>query len=286
MYHLRLHLKGGGGGRDALEGKGPQRQPQERLGRRLEEVAKAVGGGHCRSQMPLKPALGVREAGHRSGALQEGGFWVWVWVGTLAPYCTSVGRRASFVCSGGLSGSMRPDVHHCCLRDRQVKRMLCSVHPPPPLAVCHLLSHPLSTTQPAVRALGRDYRQLTGLRASVGWAQDAGARPTALLCWLPGLLPPRDSHWACRKGGGGPSPLPIPGGGGDWHAGPFLHPPLREQCSSQASLPLQGLATQEVLWDQHGMAASADHHHISTEDQQKRLGQTKNDFLPLDFQQN
>ena len=30
--------------RDALEGKGPQRQPQQRLGRRLEEVAKSVGG--------------------------------------------------------------------------------------------------------------------------------------------------------------------------------------------------------------------------------------------------
>ena len=46
----------GGVGRAALEGKGPQR----RLGRRLEEVAKAVGGGHCRLQMPLKLALGVR----------------------------------------------------------------------------------------------------------------------------------------------------------------------------------------------------------------------------------
>ena len=31
-------------GRDALEGKGPQR----RLDRRLEEVAKAVGCGYCR----------------------------------------------------------------------------------------------------------------------------------------------------------------------------------------------------------------------------------------------
>ena len=30
--------------RDALEGKGLQRRPQERLDRRLEEVAKAVGG--------------------------------------------------------------------------------------------------------------------------------------------------------------------------------------------------------------------------------------------------
>ena len=33
---------------DTLEGKEPQRWPQKRLGRRLEEVAKAVGGGYCR----------------------------------------------------------------------------------------------------------------------------------------------------------------------------------------------------------------------------------------------
>ena len=53
--------------RDALQGKGPQRRPQERLDRRLEEVAKAVGGGYCRLQLPLKLALAVREAvaGHR-----------------------------------------------------------------------------------------------------------------------------------------------------------------------------------------------------------------------------
>ena len=64
------------GARDASEGKGPQR----RLGRRLEEVAKAVGGGYCRLQMPLRLALGVREtvAGHRLGALEGGG-------GGLAP---------------------------------------------------------------------------------------------------------------------------------------------------------------------------------------------------------
>ena len=65
----------------------------------------------------------------RYGLGRGGGFGVWV--RTLAPYCTSAGRRALFECSGGLSGSMRPDVHHCCLRDKQVKRMLCSVHPPP-----------------------------------------------------------------------------------------------------------------------------------------------------------
>ena len=44
--------------RDALEG--PQKLPQKRLDRRLEEVAKAVAGSCCRLQMPLKLALGVR----------------------------------------------------------------------------------------------------------------------------------------------------------------------------------------------------------------------------------
>ena len=46
---------------DALEEKVPQR----RLGRRLEEVAEAVGGGYCRLRMPLRLAPGVRgtEAG-------------------------------------------------------------------------------------------------------------------------------------------------------------------------------------------------------------------------------
>ena len=48
--------------------------PQRRLGRRLEEVAKAVGGGYCRLQVPLKLALAVREtvAGHRLCALEGG----------------------------------------------------------------------------------------------------------------------------------------------------------------------------------------------------------------------
>ena len=59
-----------------MEGKGPQRRFQKRLGRRLEEVAKAVGGGYRRLQMPLKLALGVRGtvAGHRLGALEGGGY--------------------------------------------------------------------------------------------------------------------------------------------------------------------------------------------------------------------
>ena len=63
-----------GTGRGALEAKGPQRRPQKRLGR-LEEVAKAVRGGYCRLQMPLRPALAVlgTAAGHRLGALEGGG---------------------------------------------------------------------------------------------------------------------------------------------------------------------------------------------------------------------
>ena len=65
----------GPGGRDALEGKGPQRRPQKQLHRRLEEVAKAVGGGYCRLQMPLRLALAIRGivAGRRLGALEGGG---------------------------------------------------------------------------------------------------------------------------------------------------------------------------------------------------------------------
>ena len=66
---------GGGGGRDALEGKGPHRRSQKRLDRRLEEVAKAAGGGYCRLHMPLRLAFSVRKtvAGHRLGALEGGG---------------------------------------------------------------------------------------------------------------------------------------------------------------------------------------------------------------------
>ena len=62
-------------GGDALERKGPQRRPQRRFNDGLEEVAKAVGGGYCRLQMPLKQALAVRGtvAGQRQGALEGGG---------------------------------------------------------------------------------------------------------------------------------------------------------------------------------------------------------------------
>ena len=63
------------GGRDALEGKGPQRRPQRRLYTRLEAVAKPLGGGYRRLQMPSRLALGVRGtvAGRRLSALEGGG---------------------------------------------------------------------------------------------------------------------------------------------------------------------------------------------------------------------
>ena len=63
--------------KNAVEGNGPERRPQRRLDRQLEEVAKAVGGGYCRLHMPLRLALGLRGtvAGHELGPL-EGGWGV------------------------------------------------------------------------------------------------------------------------------------------------------------------------------------------------------------------
>ena len=78
-----------------VEGKGPQRRLQKRLDGRLEEVAKAVGGGCCRLQKPLRLALGASGtvAGHKLGALEEGGTrrmfkgpkYVWVGRGGGSP---------------------------------------------------------------------------------------------------------------------------------------------------------------------------------------------------------
>ena len=86
-----------------------ERRPQGRSGRRLEEVAEAVGGGYCRLQMPLKLALGVRGTvvGHRLGALEGGGgvpppsnaflepwdrgSWMWDRDGVRSGHCPAVG---------------------------------------------------------------------------------------------------------------------------------------------------------------------------------------------------
>ena len=89
---------------DALEGKGPQGPPQRRLDRRLEEVAKAVGGSYCRLQMSLRLALGVREtmAGHRLGALEGGGV-------PPPPF-------PMHPCPGPWTGLQRKLLHTSCLR--------------------------------------------------------------------------------------------------------------------------------------------------------------------------
>ena len=62
---------GGGGVSASLWTRDCRKAPLRRLDGRLEEVAKAVGGGYCRLQMPLRLALAVREtvAGHRRGWL-------------------------------------------------------------------------------------------------------------------------------------------------------------------------------------------------------------------------
>ena len=85
-------LRQRGHSRDALEGKAAYRRRERRTGRRLEEVSKAVGGGYCRLQMPLRLALGVRGtvAGRRLGALEGGG-------GYLPPFQCSPGARAMAV---------------------------------------------------------------------------------------------------------------------------------------------------------------------------------------------
>ena len=62
----------------------------------LEEIVKAVGGGYCRLQMPLKLAFSARGtvAGHRLGALRGGG-------GYLLP----------FQCIPPHITKQRPDIH-------------------------------------------------------------------------------------------------------------------------------------------------------------------------------
>ena len=63
------------GSRSFGGGGGGMRRSQRRLDRRLEEVAKAVGGGYCRLPKPLRLALAASGtvAGHRLGVLEGGG---------------------------------------------------------------------------------------------------------------------------------------------------------------------------------------------------------------------
>ena len=104
---VRAVVGGGVRGRDALEGNGPQRRPQKRLDRRLEEVSKAVRGDYCRLQMPLKRALAVREtvAGHWLGALEERG-GAYLPPSLCIPSCRALQRLVSFVPSVHLGSGL------------------------------------------------------------------------------------------------------------------------------------------------------------------------------------
>ena len=93
--------------RDASEGEGPQRRSQQQRDKRLEDVVEAVGGGYCRLQMPLKPALAVRGtvAGHRLGALEGGDLPPFQCI--LAPYPPPPPHLVSTV-SGTNTARQRP----------------------------------------------------------------------------------------------------------------------------------------------------------------------------------
>ena len=62
-------LRGRGGGQGCIGREGASEAAPQAV---TQAVAKAVGGGYCRLQMPLRLALGVRGtvAGHRLGALE------------------------------------------------------------------------------------------------------------------------------------------------------------------------------------------------------------------------
>ena len=67
-----LHNLGDAQGQGCIRREGTPEAAQKRLDRRLEEVAKSVGGRYCQLQMPSKRALGIRgtEARRRLGALE------------------------------------------------------------------------------------------------------------------------------------------------------------------------------------------------------------------------
>ena len=75
---------------------GPQRRPQRRLGRRLEEVAKAVGGGYCRYKR------------HGGWHLASGGRWLGI--GQVAQCGLN---RAVFNIGGGGGGGAGVNTRRC-----------------------------------------------------------------------------------------------------------------------------------------------------------------------------
>ena len=59
-------------GKDALEWKGPLRRPQKRLGRRLKEVANAIGGSFCRLQTKADTCRQEDSSWAQAGSLGRG----------------------------------------------------------------------------------------------------------------------------------------------------------------------------------------------------------------------
>ena len=188
-------------GRDALEGKGPQRQPQRRLGRRLEEVAKAVGGGYCRLQMPLRLALGVREtvAGHGLGAL-EGGYplpmhpWPRARTQTSVPRTPPVRRRpAQTSCSGpSLQTPPAPPAPRTITETARGEGGR-PTHPPGPQMV--RAAAPSSAPAPRPLAPPVPRRRSRGVRSPAG-----PFRPPSPIRWGMGRLP-LDRRGRARVGG-------------------------------------------------------------------------------------
>ena len=226
-----------GRGRDALEGKRPQKQSQRRLDRRLEEVAKAVGGGHGRLQMPLKLALAVREmaAGHRLGALEGGG-------GGLPPFqgipvrgsdvgsCGDLGKFVEIPCfptlkSGSQGGNPPPS-------SPWSSAVLSQATPPPPpppggrLCYCTCAQEAISTKSAGRKWLVsglKDHRYLSVTKSATR-RQPAGGTPTSKqgLCsgmhlmlslstdpWICLDPPPRAASLTPTGRGGLPSPSSL-----------------------------------------------------------------------------
>ena len=106
----------GGGGGGKLEGKAPRWQPQKQLDRRLEEFAKAVGGGCCRLQMPLTPPLGITWR-----PLASGGQWLGIgWAPWMGGRGTSPPSNASLGGGGGVRGGQ--SITDCKCEDEPVHR--------------------------------------------------------------------------------------------------------------------------------------------------------------------
>ena len=207
--HQRQAGSGGGGSlhklsdhppppppRDALKGKGPQRWPQRRLGRRLEEVAKAVGGGFCRLQMPLRLALAVR--------------------GTVAagPHVLEVPEFFAIAVIGGCDGlGLGRGLRGC------RSPVACSFSPPPP---------PNNAARCVVHSAGAVVLAPGGGGGDLGVCLMGGSDASV---GVP-LPPPGAGRWAAASVSGGSAQVSLGGrGGGVPDTGLVRPPPPKRHCA-------------------------------------------------------